>query len=894
MGSLQQQSILKGKKIARETDATLHKIFSKSQTQYSKIPAIIFKNDNDKEFSISYEELETTTNKISRTLRQLCNQTCDASDLIIAVSMKPTHQLPIILLSILKAGMAYLPLDVEFPVSRIKHILEESQPLAVIVDDQSDRTLYGEILTINYQELWEQSKNQSEDSLDYDLNPEQLAIVLYTSGSTGIPKGVRIPHAALINRLEWQWRKLPFNDDEQKTIFKTALTFVDSAPEIWGPLLQGRTIVVVPKHVTKDPEKFIDVLEKYDVIIYLCIFYVFMMLILIYISKLNFYLTTYYFFLWQIQRLVLVPSLLQSMLMYLSLQDNDKALKSLKLWICSGEALPQSLAREFFVRFGRFGHTLANFYGSTEVMGDVTYHLLKNINQLEDAEKVPIGRPLDNCIIYIVDKDLHILPQGDVGELVVAGRNLAAGYIRGRDSHRFVNNPHAIDPEYSTIYHTGDFARILKGNVIYEGRTDSQIKIRGHRVDLAEVERTVNALSIIEKAVVLCYNPGELSQALIAFVTTKKETTFSGLQIENYLKSRLAPYMVPQIIIVNNIPLLINGKTDRQTLLKLYETSNLNGNVQDMIDCDYTNVPEDCLRKAQILFPTIATVIGRSGRFTVNIDANFYDLGGNSLNSIYTVTKLKEQGYQIGITDFLKAKNMKEILKKMTVSTDDQEIKDQNQPKFITELMNDSHRSVVTRIITESFYLKADLERWLAPHIMRSDYAELMNALWQPIVDKGLSFVIKSADEKGTVLGAALSFDAWDEPECTVTSKLAIVFEFLEFLEGPIRENKLPRGKGKVYHCYMMATNENLTPAENVIIMNKMEEECLNLARSKGFVGIFTTNTSPLTQQLGTDIYNYEVLLDYQVNQYVAPDGTKPFGEAPDDQRALCSWKVIE
>lgn len=118
----------------------------------------------------------------------------------------------------------------------------------------------------------------------------------------------------------------------------------------------------------------------------------------------------------------------------------------MRLWICSGEILPQTLAKEFFSRFSDYGHTLANFYGSTEVMGDVTYYLLNDISQLEDMDKVPIGRPLDNCIIYIVDKNLNLVQQGEIGELVVAGRNLAAGYIRGRDSHRFVTNPHAIDP----------------------------------------------------------------------------------------------------------------------------------------------------------------------------------------------------------------------------------------------------------------------------------------------------------------------------------------------------------------------------------------------------------------------------------------------------------------
>lgn len=162
-------------------------------------------------------------------------------------------------------------------------------------------------------------------------------------------------------------------------------------------------------------------------------------------------------------------------------------------------------------------------------------------------------------------------------------------------------------------------------------------------------------------------------------------------------------------------------------------------------------------------------------------------------------------------------------------------------------------------MVTESFYLKADLERWLSPNIKRPDYVELMDTLWRPIVDKELSFVIRSSEKDGTILGVALNFDAYDEPDCVITSQLAIVFEFLEYLERPIRDNKLPYGKGKIFHCYMMATNENLTPAENVIIMHKMEEECINLARRKGFAGIFTTNTSPLTQVRQKMILSYHL-----------------------------------
>lgn len=153
----------------------------------------------------------------------------------------------------------------------------------------------------------------------------------------------------------------------------------------------------------------------------------------------------------------------------------------------------------------------------------------------------------------------------------------------------------------------------------------------------------------------------------------------------------------------------------------------------------------------------------------------------------------------------------------------------------------------ICRIITESFYSKADLEQWLMPDITRADYRELMDAMWQPLVEKGLSFAIKST-QTGKTIGVALNFDIWDEPELVLSSKLMVIFDFLEYLEGPIRECKLPKGKGQVMHNSMMTTSNELNAAENVLVMRQMEEHCLELAKQKKYAGIFTTNTSPLTQ----------------------------------------------
>lgn len=254
--------------------------------------------------------------------------------------------------------------------------------------------------------------------------------------------GVRLPHAVLMNRLQWQWETFPYSSTETIGVFKTALTFVDSITEIWGPLITRkwqfnnesyipicsspslqqimiivaeRAVLVIPKCVTKDPTKLVSILQKYE-----------------------------------IERLVLVPTLLKSLLIYLSLKQDASLLSKLKLWICSGETLPVSLAMEFFDHFRENEYMLCNFYGSTEIMGDVTYFICRGKEQLRNYINVPIGYPLFNTIIYILDADNKPVKVGETGELFVSGANLAHGYVNGRDKDRFIENILAVDPSMYT------------------------------------------------------------------------------------------------------------------------------------------------------------------------------------------------------------------------------------------------------------------------------------------------------------------------------------------------------------------------------------------------------------------------------------------------------------
>nr|BDT05249.1 ebony protein [Gryllus bimaculatus] len=805
----------------------------------------------------TFAQLDAAAARLARAMvRRAAPQGPNADgDWLVAVWMAPSLDLVTALLAVWKAGAAYLPLDPEFPAARVAHILGEARPALLLTDSEDPRG-------VSFAQLQEEAETESGEPLvEEEMLPsssdDDLALVLYTSGSTGVPKGVRLPQRAVLNRLRWQWRVFPYTESERVCVFKTALTFVDSVCELWGPLLQGRAVLVVPKDITRDPARLLSLLRQH-----------------------------------QVERLVLVPSLLRAILMHL--ESGVPLPTSLKLWVCSGEALSVELGKQFFQYFTPGQHKLCNFYGSTEIMGDVTYHVLSEPEDLDLHVTVPIGLPLDNTNIYLLDDQGRPVPVGEQGQLFVAGSNLALGYVAGRDADRFIDNPFAVDPDYSLLYRTGDYARILKGTIIYEGRTDSQVKIRGHRVDLSEVERILMTNKEINKGVVLCYKPGEIDQALLAFVTVNdKDLTAADIEME--LRKNLTSYMVPQVVILETIPLLVNGKTDRQYLLKYYEESlKCDQNILKA-NLDYSGIPEKKMDAATVLFETVASVLGSAVRSKIQRESNFYELGGNSLNSISTVTQLRRQGFVIGITEFISSKTLFEVLEHMHPEGEIElrctPTADANKKKYYAEYLSEEHKKDVYSIISGSFYEKADLEQWLMPDIQRSDYVELLDKLWIPLVEKELSFAVKS--ENGDIVGVAFNFDAYDEPPVEIDSKLNIIFDFLEYLEGPVREEQLPHGKGHILHSFMMGTHENLSYQENIAVMQFMEEEVLNVAKEKNFTGIFTTNTSPLTQQLGIDVYEYKVLNNYQVNKYVAPDGTKPFGAAPDWQTATCCWKVV-
>ena len=404
----------------------LHRIFEKLANDAKVGERIALHFDG---IDVTFGQLNRHANRLAACLGQVLRSQTEVlnsdGDKIVAVCLNPSIDLIASLLAIFKIGAAYLPLDPSYPANRVAHILNDARPALLLTTASllDAGTALAQVSDANVA-IFDLDEAELDHPIDQDVvvpesSARTLASVLYTSGSTGTPKGVRLEHGNIYHRLHWQWRRFPYARDEMGC-FKTALTFVDSIAEIWAPLLVGIPIVIIPKHVTQNTEHFVDLLDRFGV-----------------------------------TRLVLVPSLLRAILTYVKFQmqsNSRRLLQSLHLWICSGEILTSELLIRFYDCF-EDGTTICNFYGSTEVMGDVTYAVFHSrVNVLESLvdNKVPIGRPLDNNAVYLLNPSKEMVEMGQIGELYVAGSHVAAGYVNKREMDRFI--PNTIDTRKGTAF----------------------------------------------------------------------------------------------------------------------------------------------------------------------------------------------------------------------------------------------------------------------------------------------------------------------------------------------------------------------------------------------------------------------------------------------------------
>jgi len=471
------------------------------------------------EKALTYRELLRQANQLSYFLRS--HVTSGQSRVILALPR--SFDAIISTLAVLKLGSAYIPLDLNWPEERIKHILKDSEA-EVVLTHKKYSSFYKELglKVFELDELRDQLRLESDKPLSVSIDPEQIAYIIYTSGSTGVPKGVLVPHRGLVNLAQTQ-SKL-FEIDAQSRVLQFASLSFDAAVSEWSTTLsQGGCLCLLPEKDGKLTEDIVQIFQEESITV-----------------------------------VTLPPSLAKIL--------PAGSLKSLKTLVLAGEASSQSLIDKWVKHV-----KLINAYGPTEGTVCATAHVYK-----EGDVASLIGKPLPNIQVYLVNKANQLVPPGVIGEIVIGGIGVAKGYLNREDLTRTSFIPDFMQNKRDCyLYRTGDLGRYQEdGTIEYVGRTDHQIKLRGYRIELGEIEQVLLSSPDIQEAVVLLREIKTGQKVLAAYIESTTESKEGSDLLKNKLKAflgeRLPGYMIPEHWVeLSEWPLTVSGKIDRQALLEV-------------------------------------------------------------------------------------------------------------------------------------------------------------------------------------------------------------------------------------------------------------------------------------------------------------------------------------
>ncbi|HEU4558056.1 MAG TPA: amino acid adenylation domain-containing protein [Longimicrobium sp.] len=506
-------AISAGPAVDRNPSLTLPALFAAQVARTPNAVALTFGGR-----SMTYSELDAESNALARHLRTRGV----GAETPVAVFVERSPEMVIALYGVVKAGGYYVPVDPEYPADRIAYMLEDSGARLVLTSSGMIGDLPGDVeaLALDGEASWDK---KDDSVVDWEIDPDALAYVIYTSGSTGRPKGAGNAHRGIVNRILWMQETFGLTPNDV-VLQKTPFSFDVSVWEFFWPLMAGARLAIAAPGVHRDPAALSHTIRGEGV-------------------------TTLHF----------VPSMLQ-----LWLDDASAAeCGSPRTVMASGEALPGDLRDRFFARLP--GVALHNLYGPTEAAVDVTWH---PCTADERGGAVPIGRPVANTRIHVLDPRGAVCPVGVPGELHIAGVQVGRGY-QGRPAlaaERFVPDPFAPAPG-ARMYRTGDRARwTAAGELEYLGRFDFQVKLRGLRVELGEIEAALAADPSVREAVVTAHGSGDEAR-LVAYVVEAEGGALSVDGLRERLGRTLPPYMVPGVIIgMDALPLTPSGKVDRKAL----------------------------------------------------------------------------------------------------------------------------------------------------------------------------------------------------------------------------------------------------------------------------------------------------------------------------------------
>ncbi|WP_036528987.1 non-ribosomal peptide synthetase, partial [Nocardia sp. CNY236] len=593
---------------AREVPAqTLASLFD---AQVAATPEAIALEFADERWT--YRELHERVNRIARTLIGAGV----GPGTVVALALRRSTELVVGMYAVVQTGAAYLPLDPDQPADRIDYILTTARPEMILYREADGFGLdwQSSVALLSIDGIEQQpgfATTSGAPIVDHErtrpLRPQHPAYVIFTSGSTGRPKGVVVGHAAIVNRLLWMQHEYPIGLDDA-VLQKTPATFDVSVWELFWPLQTGASMVVAQPDGHRDPVYLARIIAEKQI-------------------------TTVHF----------VPSMLSVFVAGLETENNEELLAPrLRQVFTSGEALPASTAARLRALTGARLH---NLYGPTEAAVEVTYHEVTDA----DTVSVPIGRPVWNTQVFVLDGRLHPVAPGVAGELYLAGDQLALEYLGRPDltADRFVANP--FGPAGARMYRTGDLvawptamnvASSPVGELAYLGRTDFQVKLRGLRIELGEIEAALLAQQSVAQAVVVVRSDAHAGDRLVGYLVAEPEATLDADEVKMALDAVLPGYMIPSALVeLESFPVNASGKLDRKALpAPAFEAA--------VFRAPSTPIEE-------VVAEVFADLLGVS---RVGVDTNFFESGGNSLVATQVVARLNAAlGTGIGVRALFEA-----------------------------------------------------------------------------------------------------------------------------------------------------------------------------------------------------------------------------------------------
>jgi len=535
---------------------------------------------------LTYAGLNTRANQLAHYLRRL-GVDRRAS---VAICTERSFEMVVGLLGIMKAGGAYVALDPSYPLPRLYDMLEDANPSLLLVQKDLDRfdEFSGRKVFIDIE--WDLIGKEDRANPVCLTTPDDLLNIVYTSSTTGKPKGTFITQHAVLNRLFWMWEAYPFRSDDVAVLQKS-YALVAATWELFGALLKGISTAILSQQDVLDPAQLWEKVVTHKV--------------------------TY---------LLATPALLEGVLYQMEMHAGQW--NALRLATTSAEPISPAMVTRWKQAFP--GVPLLNLYGATECASNVV--LYDSSQMPPDANRVPVGKPLANMKVYVLDDRLNPVPMGVTGEMCVAGACLARGYVNLPEltADRFVPNPFS-DRQGSRLYRTGDLARIrADGNIELVGRKDYQVNIRGFRVELGDIETALLRHEKVKECAVIPDDDDLDRKRLVAYVVSieNPEPTISG-ELSRFLQENLPNYMVPSaFVFLDVLPLTPNGKVDRRALPAPDQTR---PELQEAFAAPRTPAEE-----------VVAGIWGEIiGVEQVGIYDNFFDLGGHSLLATQVISRLR-------------------------------------------------------------------------------------------------------------------------------------------------------------------------------------------------------------------------------------------------------------